>query len=151
MTGRDAAGAKAKGLPDLAALSRIALSRLPERAKRVENAARTALRPGAKARTLRLNDEYEAGLKILKSVSGMPVSKMVNEAVGEYLERRTAQVETDLGVLLNQVKAYRHTDLHFKYARARVVEAEMRAVGNDPVDGVVVMESSTTTRRRKSG
>ena len=55
-------------------------------AKRIEAPARTSLQPVAKARTLRLGEEHEAGLKILKSVSGMPVRKMVNEAVGEYLE-----------------------------------------------------------------
>ena len=120
-------------------------------AKRIETPARTSLQSVAKARTLRLSHEHEAGLKILKSVSGMPVSKMVNEAVGEYLERRTAQVETDLGVLLNQVKAYRQTDPDFKYARAQVVEAEMRALGKDRLDGTLTMESGTPTRRRKNG
>jgi predicted DNA-binding protein len=102
-----------------------------------------------KTKTLRLAPEFEAGLALLKSVLGMPVNKMVNEAVGEYIRKRSAEVEADLTGVLEQVKAYRRADPHFKQARARFVDAEARLAGNDPVEGVVVELESPAGNRRK--
>ena len=67
----------------------VATKRRPPAASRLK----TVAEPAVKAKTLRLAPEYEAGLTLLKGVLGMPVNKMVNEAVGEYIVRRTAKVE----------------------------------------------------------
>lgn len=101
-----------------------------------------------KAKTLRLEPQYENALGFLKAVLGASVNKMVNDAVGQYIQRETARVEVNLGDLLAQVKAYRKADPDFSHAHARVVDAEVRAVGNDPADGKPYREAPATTRRR---
>jgi len=65
-----------------------------------------------------------------------------------YIQRETARVEVNLGDLLAQVKAYRKADPDFGHAHARVVEAEVKAAGNDPADGTPYTEAPATTRRR---
>jgi hypothetical protein len=103
-----------------------------------------------KTKTLRLAPEFEAGLALLKGVLGVPVNKMVNEAVGEYIRKRSAEVEADLAGVLEQVKAYRRADPHFKQARAQFVDAEARLAGEDPVEGVVVDLEPPAAKRRKA-
>lgn len=103
-----------------------------------------------KAKTLRLAPEFEAGLVLLKGVLGVPVNKMVNEAVGEYIRKRSAEVEADLTGVLDRVKAYRRADPHFKLARSRLVEAEARGGRHDPVEGVVVDVEPPAAKRRRS-
>ena len=106
--------------------------------------------PAVKAKTLRLAPEFEAGLALLKGVLGVPVNKMVNEAVGEYIRKRSAEVEADLTGVLEQVKAYRRADPHFKQARSRLVEAEALGSRHDPVEGVVVDVEPPAAKRRAS-
>lgn len=110
-----------------------------------EKSAAAAL---VKTKTLRLAPEYEAGLALLKGVLGTPVNKMVNEAVGEYIRKRSAEVEADLKGVLEQVKAYRRADPHFKQARARFVDAEARLGADDPLEGVVVDVKPPAVKRR---
>ncbi len=103
-----------------------------------------------KAKTLRLAPEYEAGLALLKGVLGVPVNKMVNEAVAEYIRKRTAEVEADLTGVLDRVKAYRCADPHFKQALAKFVDAEARQGQRDPVEGVVAERAPPAALRRKA-
>ncbi len=114
------------------------------------SSAKGAATSGVKAKTLRLAPEFEAGLALLKGVLGMPVNKMVNEAVGAYIRKRSAEVEADLTDVLEQVKAYRRADPRFKQARARFVDAEARLGKDDPVEGVVVDVEPPAAKRRKS-
>ena len=122
------------------------------KARPLPNAAATAAKREAtaevKVKTLRLAPEYEAGLALLKGVLGMPVNKMVNEAVGEYIRKRSAEVEIDLSGVLAQVKAYRRADPHFKQALSKFVDAEARHGSRDPVEGVVAAAPSGATRRK---
>jgi len=134
--------------------STVATARHPA-AKAARGRAPAASTKGAqavavKAKTLRLSPEFEAGLALLKGVLGMPVNKMVNEAVGEYIRKRSAELEADLAGVLDQVKAYRRADPHFKQARARLVEAEALGTRQDPVEGVVVDVEPPAAKRRTS-
>lgn len=108
-----------------------------------------AVAVGVKTKTLRLTPEFEVGLALLKSILGIPVNKMVNEAVGEYIQKRAAEVETDLTGVLEQVKAYRRADPRFRQALAQFVEAEARHGGEDRLEGVVV-DVKPPARVRKS-
>jgi hypothetical protein len=81
-------------------------------------------------------------------VLGTPVNKMVNEAVGEYLCKRSTEVDADLTGVLAQVKAYRRADPRFKQARARFVDTEARLGGDDPLEGVVVDVQPPAAKRR---
>lgn len=114
------------------------------------------LDPGVRTKTLRLRSYLDQGLEMLRPMLGVSANEMINEAVDEYIEKRTALVETDLGGLLEQVRAYRKADPDFKFARARVVAAEMEMSGKDPTDGTLFMEdplpaSPAASRARKHG
>ncbi len=91
-----------------------------------------------KPKTLRLAPEFEDGLAMLKSVLGVSVNSMINEAVSDYIRRRSAEVEVELTGVLDKVKAHRRSDPHFALARSRLVDAEARAGRQDPVEGVVI-------------
>jgi len=117
-------------------------------AVRKASSAKSAATAVVKTKTLRLAPEYEAGLALLKGVLGTPVNKMVNEAVGEYIRKRSAEVEADLTGVLAQVKAYRRADPQFKQARARFVAAEARLGADDPLEGVVVDVAPPVAKRR---
>jgi hypothetical protein len=124
------------------------MSKALSASKRHPSPKARAAAPAVKTKTLRLAPEYEAGLALLKGVLGTPVNKMVNEAVGEYIRKRSAQVEADLTGVLAQVKAYRRADPRFKQARARFVDAEARLGGDDPVEGVVIDMAPPASKRR---
>jgi hypothetical protein len=117
-------------------------------AVRKASSAKSAATAVVKTKTLRLAPEYEAGLALLKGVLGTPVNKMINEAVGEYIRKRSAEVEADLTGVLAQVKAYRRADPRFKQARARFVDAQARLGGDDPLEGVVVDVQPPAAKRR---
>lgn len=90
-----------------------------------------------RAKTLRLIPEFEEGLALLRRTLGKPVNKMVNEAVGEYIEKRTTEIETDLTGVLEQIKAYRRADPHFGHDLDGFVKAEAAQGSADPLEGVV--------------
>src|SRR5205814_10556588 len=87
------------------------------------------------ATTYRLAPHFHRGLVLLGQVRKMPLNRMVNEAVGEYLESRTAAVEADLVETLRHVRAYRQADSDFESAIARFAEAEAGSAGHDPAEG----------------
>ena len=89
-----------------------------------------------KATTLRLAPHLQLGLELLQGVSRQPINKMVNEAVEWLIERRTAEVESRLGRMLDQIKAYKEKDPDFESAMKRVVDAELGLLGKDPAEGV---------------
>ena len=100
-------------------------------------AQRTEADQKVRAKTLRLEPAFEVGLRILKDVLGKPVNKMVNEAVGEYIQRRGAEVETSLTGTLERLKACRQADPNFEYDRRQFIAAEARYSAHDPMEGVV--------------
>jgi hypothetical protein len=113
--------------------------------------AERAKRAGTvKPRTLRLEPVYEVGLGMLKGVLHKPVNKMVNEAVAEYIRKRTSQVEAEMGSVLNQLKAYRRADPTFQQDKEAFILAEAEFGASDPMEGVVYKVSrrrSATTRK----
>lgn len=104
-----------------------------------------------RAKTLRLQPSYEKGLVILKRILHMPINKMVNEAVGEYIERRTAEVESDLTTALEQLHAYRRADPNFLAARQAFIDGEALHGKDDPMEGRVVRKKGRAGDSVKSG
>ncbi len=96
----------------------------------------------ARATTVRLTPVLQLGLELLQRVLKQPVNKMVNEAVEGFIERRTAEVESDLEGVLAQIKAYKRRDPDFTAAVKNVVDAEVKFGGEDPAEGVVVSTES---------
>jgi hypothetical protein len=97
---------------------------LPKRAKSQRNAT-----------TYRLDPRFQQGLALLGQIRKLPLNRMVNEAVGEYLESRSAAVEADLEETLRRIRAYRKADPNFEGAISRFAEAEAALAGDDPVEG----------------
>lgn len=91
-----------------------------------------------RTKTLRLQPSYEQGLAILKRVLKIPINKMVNEAVGEYIRRKSAEVESELTTTLEQLQAYRLADPEFLAARQAFIEGEALHGKDDPMEGRIV-------------
>lgn len=81
----------------------------------------------------------QAALENLSRVLKRPMNQLVNEAVKDYVDRRSREVEHDLEATLTALRAYRRRDPHFKGAIAAFVDAEARFGKDDPAEGKVVI------------
>lgn len=63
------------------------------------------------------------------------MNRLVNEAVGDYLETRAASVEAELEETLRRVRAYREADPDFESAISTFADAEAKSATDDPVEG----------------
>ncbi len=97
-----------------------------------------------RAKTLRLQPNYEKGLAFLKQVLNVPINKMVNEAVGDYIRRRTAEMESGLTTTLEQLQAYRRSDPEFSAARRSFIDAELHHGKDDPMEGRIVTAAASS-------
>ena len=68
-----------------------------------------------------------------------PMNQLVNEAVQDFVDRRSREVEHDLEATLAKLRAYRQRDPHFVQAIAAIADAEARVGKNDPAEGTVVI------------
>jgi predicted transcriptional regulator len=92
-----------------------------------------------KATTVRLEPASQAGLSKLSEILRQPVNKLVNEAVREYVARRSKQAEDELASTLEDLRALRRRDPDFELSIAKFIEAEL-AVKDDPAEGSVFIE-----------
>jgi len=101
--------------------------------------------PAAKAvkvTPVRLEPALRQGLEMLQGVLKTPINKLINQAVDDFIRKRAAEIETDLEVVLDQVRAYRKRDPKFREAIRLTVEAEMQALGDgvrDPAQGTTYL------------
>ncbi len=91
------------------------------------------------ATTFRIDPVVKAGLSKLSALMHKSLNHLANEAIREYVARRTLEVEDELESTLEDLRAYRKSDPNFEQAIAEVVEAEMTAK-HDPAEGRVVTE-----------
>jgi len=87
-----------------------------------------------KATTYRIDPVVQAGLSTLSQVLGRPLNQLVNEAVRDYVARRSREVEMDLEATLESLRAYRRSDPNFERALADYVDAEA-SMTEDPAEG----------------
>jgi len=92
-----------------------------------------------KATTVRIEPLAQAALENLSRVLKRPMNQLVNEAVKDYVDRRSQEVEHGLEATLAKLRAYRRRDPQFKEAIAAVVDAEARLGKEDPVEGQAVI------------
>lgn len=104
----------------------------PTRHRGSKRAKRSAAR---RATTFRLDPRLQKGLTLLGEVRRVPLNRLVNEAVGAYLDAHAATVEAELEETLRRVKAYRQADPDFESAISTFAEAEAELAANDPVEG----------------
>jgi predicted DNA-binding protein len=91
-----------------------------------------------KASTFRIAPPVQSALETLSRVLKRPMNQLVNEALQDYLERRSLAAERDLELTLARLRAYRKRDPHFKAAIGAVVDAEASYGKEDPAEGMVV-------------
>jgi predicted transcriptional regulator len=87
-----------------------------------------------KATTFRIDPTVQAGLLTLSRVLGRPLNQLVNEAVRDFVAKRSQEVETDLEATLESLRAYRKSDPGFERAIADYVDAEA-SLKEDPTEG----------------
>lgn len=102
----------------------------------VEKAAR-------KRTTIRIEAGIKDGLVRLSKLLHQPQNQLVNEALGEFVHRRTLEVENELVSTLKDLRAYRESDPNFERAIKAFVEAEA-STEYDPAEGRIVSETCTT-------
>ena len=92
-----------------------------------------------KATTYRIDPIVQAGLALLSKVLGRPQNQLVNEAVRDFVARRSKEVEADLEATLESLRAYRKNDPNFERAIADWVDAEA-SLTEDPAEGHRAMD-----------
>ncbi len=91
-----------------------------------------------KASTFRIEPSVRGALEHLSEVLNRPMNQLVNEALEDFVARRSRQVEQDLETTLARLRAYRARDPHFREAIAATVEAEAQHGQDDPAQGEVM-------------
>jgi len=99
-----------------------------------------------KATTFRIDPAVQAHLSELSKVLGQPLNQLVNEAVRDFVFRRSQEVEADLEATLEKLRAYRESDPRFARAIADYVDAEA-SLGEDPAEGVRASETGPAQGR----
>ena len=92
-----------------------------------------------KATTVRLEPSLQDGLETLSKVLKRPMNQLINEALHDYVSRRSRDVEHDLNKTVAALRAYRRRDPRFKAAIATAAKAEAKHGNKDPLDGDVVI------------
>lgn len=89
------------------------------------------------ATTIRLDPIVKAGLAKLSKLKHQSLNQLANEALREFVAKRTLEVENELESTLEELRAYRRSDPNFERAIAAFVEAEVTA-DHDPAEGRVL-------------
>jgi predicted DNA-binding protein len=92
-----------------------------------------------KATTVRLEPNLQRGLETLSKLLKRPMNQLINEALHDYVGRRSHEVEQDLSQTLTALRAYRGRDPGFKAAIAAAARAEAEHDRCDPLDGEIVL------------
>jgi hypothetical protein len=92
-----------------------------------------------KATTVRIDPPTQAALEHLSRLLKRPMNQLVNEAVKDFVDRRSRVVERDLEATLTNLRAYRKRDPQFRKAIAAIARAEARLGSEDPAEGNPVM------------
>ncbi|SEP00992.1 hypothetical protein SAMN02990966_03673 [Rhodospirillales bacterium URHD0017] len=111
-----------------------------------------------KVTPIRFDPVLRHGLEMLGRTLRTPMNKLVNQAVDDFLKRRTAEVETDLTALLNDIKAYRKQDPDFEKVIRQTAQSEALAVRKriqDPAEGHRLhrtkRDRAASSKRRTAG
>ena len=88
-----------------------------------------------RATTYRIDPAVDALLVTLSEVLGRTRNQLVNEAVRDFVERRSNEAEADLEATLARLRAFRARDPNFQSAIEGWVDAEA-SLQTDPAEGV---------------
>ena len=97
----------------------------------------------AKATTFRLDPEVKARLSVLSGLVNRSLNQLANEAIREFVARRSREVEVDLEATLEDLRAYRERDPDFQHAIDDLIASEAAlSPADDPAEGRVVSETT---------
>jgi predicted transcriptional regulator len=99
-----------------------------------------------KAATCRLDPVVHASLSTLSQVLGRPLNQLINEAVSDFVARRSKEVAADLEATLEKLRAYRKSDPDFERAIRDYVDAEA-SLKEDPAEGQRAVDVGPTQAR----
>src|SRR3954447_3442059 len=99
-----------------------------------------------KATTYRSDPVVQTVLSTLSKVLGRPQNQLVNEAVRDFVARRSREVEKDLEATLETLRAYRKSDPNFERAIEDYVDAEA-SLKEDPAEGQRAEDIGPTQKR----
>jgi len=96
-----------------------------------------------KATTFRIEPVAMDGLVKLSKLLNKSLNKLANDAISEYVARRTLALEGELQSTLDDLRAYRKRDPNFENSIAKFIEAEL-AGKDDPAEGSIFVEQGET-------
>jgi predicted DNA-binding protein len=96
---------------------------------------RKATTPPRKATTFRLEPNVQERLVLLGKVLGVPVNRLVNEAVQVFVSKRTTEVATNMEETLKLLKARRAKDPEFERAIVEFADGEASHAMENPAEG----------------
>ena len=101
-----------------------------------------------KATTFRIDPSVKAQLSKLSGLLNKSLNQLANEAIREFVARRSLEVETDLEATLEDLRAYRKRDPNFQHAIDDLVAAEASlAPEDDPAEGRVVSDTASSVSK----
>ena len=96
----------------------------------------------------RLEPKLKAGLEQLSALTKTSQNDLVNEAVREFVEKRSTELAAYYEELARQLKAYKKSDPEFSKAIAATVAAETSG-NKDPVEGTAFVGEIPAEYRKK--
>jgi len=94
-------------------------------------------RPLRKATTFRLEPLVQERLVLVGRLLGVPLNRLVNEAVREFVRKRTTEVVADIEETLKLLKKKTAEDRDFERAISEFAEGEAKYGKEDPMEGRV--------------
>ncbi|MEA2882851.1 MAG: hypothetical protein QOH32_2107 [Bradyrhizobium sp.] len=100
------------------------------------------------ATTIRLDPAVKDRLNKLSILTDQSINELTNEALRNFIESRSLELEKELEATLEKVRAVRKNDLGFKRGIAAFANAEA-ALEDDPVEGKVVPEPTAPPKKAR--
>jgi predicted transcriptional regulator len=98
------------------------------------------------ATTVRLDPAVKDRLNKLSALTDQSINDLTNEALREFIQNRSLELEKALEATLENVRAVRKSDPGFKRGIAAFAKAEA-ALKHDPAEGKIITESTPAQKK----
>lgn len=102
------------------------------------------------ATTIRLDPVVKDRLNKLSILTDQSINDLTNEALRNFIESRSLELEKELEATLENVRAVRKSDPGFKRGIAAFAKAEA-ALEHDPVEGKIITTKLTPRQKKALG
>jgi predicted transcriptional regulator len=99
-----------------------------------------------KATTVRLDPAIKDRLNKLSALTDQSINDLTNEALREFIQNRSLELEKALEATLENVRAVRKSDPGFKRGIAAFAKAEA-ALKHDPAEGKIITELTPAQKK----